>query len=77
VNVYSTMVLGCSQVFYGGLRQNLYHLQVYSSVPHVNRGETGKMRVDPPDSEWIHLKVGIQSALFLAGLLCLRTNCFK
>jgi len=45
-------------MFYGGLRQNLHHLLVYSGVLCVNRGDT-------PDSGWIHLKVGIQCVLFL------------
>jgi len=42
--------LGCLQVHYTGLQQNLHHLHVYSGVPHVNRGETSKMRMDTPDS---------------------------
>jgi len=27
-------------MFYGGLRQNLHYLHMYSSVPRVNRGDT-------------------------------------
>jgi len=53
------------KVFYGGLRQNLHHLQVYSCVPGVNGGETGKMQVNTLDSGWIHLKVGIQFIILL------------
>jgi len=48
-------------MFYGGLQWNLHRLHVYSSVPHVNRGDT-------LESGWIHLKVGIQYVLFLVGL---------
>jgi len=55
-------------VYYGSLRQNLHHLHVFSGEPHVNKGETGKMRVDKADSRWIQLKVGIQCVLFLVGL---------
>jgi len=44
------VILRCLQVFKGGLRQNLYHWQVYSSVPHVNRGETGKTWMDTSES---------------------------
>jgi len=45
-------------MFYGGLRQYLHHQHVYSNVPRVNRDNT-------PESEWIHLKVGLQCVLFL------------
>jgi len=45
-------------VFHGGSQQNLHHWHVYSSVPHVNRGDT-------PVRGWVHLKVAIQSVLFL------------
>jgi len=44
------MILRCLRAFYGSSRQNLHHLHMYSGVPHVNRGETGKMRVDTPES---------------------------
>jgi len=40
---WSTMILRCLHVFYGSLRQNLHHWHVYSGVPHLNRGKTGKM----------------------------------
>jgi len=63
------MILRCLHMFYGGLRQNLHYWQMYCGVPHVNRGETGKVRVDAPESGWIHLKVGIQCALFSVGNL--------
>jgi len=38
--------LGHLCVYYGGLRQNLHHLHMYSGVPGVIWGETGKMQVD-------------------------------
>jgi len=37
-------------VFYGGLRWNFRHWHMFSSVPGVNRGKTGKMRVDTPEN---------------------------
>jgi len=42
--------LGCLNVYYGSLRQNLHLLPVYFGVPSVNRGKTGKMLVDTPKS---------------------------
>jgi len=44
------MILRCLHVFYGGSRQNLHHLHVYSGMPRVNRCKTDKMRVDKPES---------------------------
>jgi len=38
--------LECPHVYYGSLRQNLHHLHIYTGVPSVNRGKTGKMRMD-------------------------------
>jgi len=44
------MILRCFHVVYSSLLRSLRHLHVYSSVPRVNRGETGKMRQDTPES---------------------------
>jgi len=70
------MILRWLHVFYGSLRQNLHHMYVYSGVPHVNRGETGKMQVYTLDSGWIHLKVGIQCGIFGRAKLKTIANLF-
>jgi len=44
------MILRCLHVFYGRLRWKFDHLYVYSCVPLVSRGKTGKTQVDTPAS---------------------------
>jgi len=44
------MIARCLHAFYGGLQYNLHHWQVYSGVPQVNVGKTGKTRVDTSES---------------------------